>query len=90
MTSFDKAIAGDILEIFPGGLESLSNMPDYEIQAIISRELDYELYKKAQLCMYGTTALVALIDPKHQNLFVANLGDCQGGKHRRFPYNHVI
>lgn len=27
--------------------------------------------------MYGTTALVALIDPDHVNLWVANLGDCQ-------------
>ncbi|KAF7323311.1 Hexose transport-related protein [Mycena chlorophos] len=34
-------------------------------------------YRKARLCMYGTTALVALTDPDHENLWVANLGDCQ-------------
>jgi pyruvate dehydrogenase phosphatase len=27
--------------------------------------------------MYGTTALVALVDPEHENLWLANLGDCQ-------------
>jgi len=77
MTSFDKAIAGDVLEIFPGGLNSLSAMSDYDIQNVIYDNLDTQLYKKARLCMYGTTALVALVDPEHQNLWVANLGDCQ-------------
>jgi len=77
MTSFDEAIAGDVLEIFPGGLSSLSTMSDYEIQNIIHRNLDSNLYKKARLCMYGSTALVALVDPSHENLWVANLGDCQ-------------
>jgi pyruvate dehydrogenase phosphatase len=79
MTSFDKAIAGDVLEIFPGGLESLSTMSDYNIQSIILNNIDSQISKKARLCMYGTTALVALVDPQHENLWVANLGDCQGG-----------
>lgn len=80
MTSFDDAIAADILEIFPGGLSSLSAMSDHEIQTIIYNNLDSQIYKKARLCMYGTTALVALVDPQHQNLWVANLGDSQAGK----------
>ncbi|KAH8995823.1 phosphatase 2C-like domain-containing protein [Lactarius hatsudake] len=33
--------------------------------------------RKARLCLYGTTALVALVDPAHENLWVANLGDCE-------------
>lgn len=27
--------------------------------------------------MYGSTALVALVDDTHENLWVANVGDCQ-------------
>jgi hypothetical protein len=30
--------------------------------------------------MYGTTALVALVDPDHKDLWVANLGDCQASE----------
>lgn len=37
-------------------------------------------YQKVQLNMYGTTALIALVDPKGENLWVASVGDCQAGK----------
>ena len=80
ITSFDEAIAGDVLALFPGGLESLPSRTDEEIAAVIN---DFEgsglNYKKAKLCMYGTTALVALVDPSHENLWVASLGDCEAG-----------
>ncbi|EGN96297.1 hypothetical protein SERLA73DRAFT_94425 [Serpula lacrymans var. lacrymans S7.3] len=79
MTSFDDAIANDVLELFPGGLSSLSKFSDQQIQHVINDQLYGGInYKKARLCMYGTTALVALIDPDHRNLWIANLGDCQG------------
>lgn len=90
MTSFDEAIAGDILKIFPGGLSSLSAMSDHDIQTIIYENLDSQIYKKARLCMYGTTALVALVDPQHQNLWVANLGDCQAGLHVTDPNDQYL
>ncbi|EPQ50570.1 protein serine/threonine phosphatase 2C [Gloeophyllum trabeum ATCC 11539] len=78
--SFDDAIAGDVLDLFPGGLESLSDIPDAEIRKIINDHYHgASNYNKARLCMYGTTALVALVDPAHENLWVANLGDCQAG-----------
>jgi pyruvate dehydrogenase phosphatase len=80
MTSFDKAIADDVMDLFPGGLESLAALSDENIQHIIN---DFHHgganYQKARLCMYGTTALVALVDPDHENLWLANLGDCQAG-----------
>ena len=79
-TSFDHAIAGDILNVFPGGIRALADMPQSTIQAIIGRSTDPQLLKKARLCMYGTTALIALVDPDHQNLWVANVGDCQAGR----------
>ncbi|KAG1725857.1 phosphatase 2C-like domain-containing protein [Suillus lakei] len=77
--AFDDAIANDVLELFPGGLSSLSRLSDSQIQEVLDDQLSGGLnYTKARLCMYGTTALVALVDPDHKNLWLANLGDCQG------------
>ncbi|KAJ7885369.1 phosphatase 2C-like domain-containing protein [Mycena leptocephala] len=77
ITAFDDAIAGDILKLF-GGSDRLERYSDQEIREIINdQEKGGDNYKKARLCMYGTTALVALTDPEHENLWVANLGDCQ-------------
>lgn len=81
ITSFDNAIAGDVLELFPGGIESLLGLTDEEIQEVVNDVGDGRgngsNYQKARLCLYGTTALVALVDPAHENLWVANLGDCE-------------
>ncbi|KAI9462526.1 protein serine/threonine phosphatase 2C [Russula earlei] len=80
ITAFDNAIAGDVLELFPGGIDTLPDRTDEEIQAVVN---DFAgpsggaNYQKARLCLYGTTALVALVDPSHENLWVANLGDCE-------------
>ncbi|KAG2360416.1 phosphatase 2C-like domain-containing protein [Suillus spraguei] len=77
--AFDDAIANDVLELFPDGLSSLSRLSDLQIQEILDDQLSGgQNYTKARLCLYGTTALVALVDPDHQNLWLANLGDCQG------------
>ncbi|KAJ7891301.1 phosphatase 2C-like domain-containing protein [Mycena olivaceomarginata] len=77
IVAFDDAIAGDILQLF-GGSDRLDRYSDREIRDIINdQEKGGDNYKKARLCMYGTTALVALTDPEHENLWVANLGDCQ-------------
>jgi len=77
--SFDDAIAKDVLDLFPGGLQSVRDMPDEKIHAILNdHATGGQNFKKARLCMYGTTALVALVDPDHENLWLANLGDCQG------------
>ncbi|KAF8471622.1 protein serine/threonine phosphatase 2C [Russula ochroleuca] len=86
ITAFDNAIAGDVLELFPGGIDLLPTRTDEEIQAVVndfaslsgsSNGTAGANYKKARLCLYGTTALVALVDPTHENLWVANLGDCE-------------
>ncbi|KAF9464570.1 phosphatase 2C-like domain-containing protein [Collybia nuda] len=75
--AFDDAIANDVLDLF-GGIEGLDNFSDAEIRDIINDQYSGGAnWKKARLCMYGTTALVALVDPDHSNLWVANLGDCQ-------------
>jgi pyruvate dehydrogenase phosphatase len=71
-----------VLELFPGGLASLPDRTDEEIQAVVNDFTGPSAganYKRARLCLYGTTALVALVDPAHENLWVANLGDCEAG-----------
>ncbi|KAJ7684432.1 phosphatase 2C-like domain-containing protein [Mycena polygramma] len=77
IVAFDDAIAGDILKLF-GGVDRLDRYSDQEIRELINdQDKGGDNYQKARLCMYGTTALVALTDPEHENLWVANLGDCQ-------------
>ena len=78
--AFDDAIANDVLDLFSDGLQSVRDMPDEQICAILNdHATGGQNFKKARRCMYGTTALVALVDPDHENLWLANLGDCQGG-----------
>jgi len=73
--AFDDAISRDVLDLFPRGLSAVS---DDEIRRTINDQHDGGCnYKKARLCMYGTTALVALVDPQHENLWIANVGDCR-------------
>ena len=78
--SFDRDIANDVLALFPGGIASLEHLSDDYIRSVIN---DYnnglQNYKKVQLNMYGTTALLALVDPRQEHLWIANLGDCQAG-----------
>ncbi|KAF9026746.1 protein serine/threonine phosphatase 2C [Hymenopellis radicata] len=75
--AFDNAIAGDVLDLF-GGIEGLANYSDADIRRVINdQHTGGANFRKARLNMYGTTALVALVDPDHSNLWVANLGDCQ-------------
>ncbi|KAJ8507038.1 hypothetical protein ONZ45_g10553 [Pleurotus djamor] len=73
--AFDEAIAQDVLGLFGGNIEQLKNYSDANIRRIINDHGPN--YRKARLCMYGTTALVALVDPDHTSLWVAQLGDCQ-------------
>lgn len=82
ISSFDRDIVRDVAQLFPNNSldAALDGLSDADIQATIN---DYDAglrnYKKVQLCLYGTTALVALADPKREHLWVANLGDCQAG-----------
>jgi hypothetical protein len=79
--AFDDAIAHDVLDLFGGSVDNLVNYTDAEIRETINdQHLGGENWRKVRLCMYGTTALVALVDPDHKDLWVANLGDCQASK----------
>jgi pyruvate dehydrogenase phosphatase len=74
----DDDISKDVLDLFPGGLDNLCKFSDTHIRCVLNdRHVGGRNYDKARLCMYGTTALVALVDPEHENLWIANVGDCQ-------------
>ncbi|KAF8188343.1 phosphatase 2C-like domain-containing protein [Pholiota molesta] len=78
ITAFDDAIAHDVLDLFGGSVEELDNYTDAQIREIINdQHKGGANWQKARLCMYGTTALVALVDPDNQDLWIANLGDCE-------------
>lgn len=79
--AFDDAIAHDVLDLFGGSVDKLDDYSDEEIRSIINDwSQDGGNWRKARLCMYGTTALVSLVDPDYKNLWVANLGDCQASE----------
>ncbi|KAF9551260.1 protein serine/threonine phosphatase 2C, partial [Agrocybe pediades] len=76
--AFDDAIAHDVLDLFGGSVDKLADYSDAQIREIINdQHKGGRNWRKARLCMYGTTALVALVDPDHKNLWIANIGDCQ-------------
>ena len=82
--AFDDAIAHDVLDLFGGSVDNLDNYTDDEIRQIINDQHEGgENWRKARLCMYGTTALVALVDPDYKDLWIANLGDCQASEFSR-------
>jgi pyruvate dehydrogenase phosphatase len=79
--ALDDAIAHDVLDLFGGSIESMVEYSDAQIRDIINdQHLGGANWRKVRLCMYGTTALVALVDPDHKDLWIANLGDCQASK----------
>lgn len=71
IASVDVSLAESITSLFPG----IEAMSDEEVDAIVEKKRD-----TIALAQSGTTALLALVDEKRENVWVANLGDCMGGK----------
>ncbi|CAE6435095.1 unnamed protein product [Rhizoctonia solani] len=73
--SFDNAITQSVLDIFPDP-EALASMPAEQLEAIVNDHASGGTnYKKIILAMRGTTAVVSLVDPGRENLWVAGVGD---------------
>ena len=92
ITSYDDSLTKDLYNIFPGGLEELSKLSDNEVKAVIhDSAANGPNHTKVARCMQGSTVLVSLIDPNHDNIWVASLGDCQAGmSYASFlPYRNV-
>lgn len=80
ITQVDDKITQDILDLFPGGLDSIATLSEEQIDSIVNDfESGGENNAKVMLGMRGSTALVSLVDPSGDNLWVASLGDCQAG-----------
>lgn len=70
----DKQIQDGVTGLFANDVDVLVKLPEDAIDDIVKANHD-----KLLLGMTGTTALIALVDEKKENLWIANLGDCQAG-----------
>lgn len=80
IASVDASLAKSITSLFP----NLEAMSDEEVDAIVEKNRD-----TIALAQSGTTALLALMDEKGENVWVANLGDCVGGE-SHFPKLYIF
>lgn len=75
---FDKSIADDLNALIP---DYFGKLHEAVLKKLVNdQRYDSKVYNACIRCMRGSTALIALIDPARQNLWVANLGDCQASK----------
>jgi hypothetical protein len=81
--SYDDSLTKDLYDLFPGGVKELSKLSDNEVKKVIrDSATGGSNNAKVARCMQGSTVLVSLLDPNHDNLWVASLGDCQAGVSR--------
>ncbi|KAF9516475.1 hypothetical protein BS47DRAFT_1340814 [Hydnum rufescens UP504] len=78
IVAFDAKMASDIKDLFPSDLSAIEKMDPDEVSKIIE-DLDVTGSNHAKVLrgMRGSTALLALVDKQRENLWIANLGDCQ-------------
>ncbi|OAX44162.1 protein serine/threonine phosphatase 2C [Rhizopogon vinicolor AM-OR11-026] len=71
----DDALTNAVKRLFPDEV-ALAALTDEQIKSTINSPFNANNLAILR-CMRGTTALVSLVDPKKENLWVASLGDCQ-------------
>jgi len=71
----DDALTDAVKHLFPNEA-TLAALTDEQIKSTINGPTNPNNLTILR-CMRGTTALVSLVDPKKENLWVASLGDCQ-------------
>ena len=80
IVKFDRSITTDFTRMFPGGPDGLQRMSSAQIRRIFQdRASGSQNMAAATRCLQGTTALITITDPTKQNIWIANLGDCQAG-----------
>ncbi|EMD37475.1 hypothetical protein CERSUDRAFT_94479 [Gelatoporia subvermispora B] len=79
ITQFDDLIISHFLNVLPESFRAnLPNVnPNHIRQLINDKSRGGHCYLRTAQAMGGTTALITLTDPRKENLWVANLGDCQ-------------
>lgn len=73
----DDALTNVVKQLFPDEV-AIAALTDEQIKSTINDPSNSNNLAILR-CMRGTTALVSLVDPKKENLWVASLGDCQAG-----------
>ncbi|KAG1861589.1 protein serine threonine phosphatase 2C [Suillus subalutaceus] len=71
----DDTLTNGVKHLFPDEA-TLAALTDEQIKSIINGPTNPNNLTILR-CMRGTTALISLVDPKKENLWVASLGDCQ-------------
>ncbi|KAJ8592732.1 protein serine/threonine phosphatase 2C [Rhizopogon salebrosus TDB-379] len=71
----DDALTNVVKQLFPDEV-AIAALTDEQIKSTINDPSNSNNLAILR-CMRGTTALVSLVDPKKENLWVASLGDCQ-------------
>ncbi|THH10971.1 hypothetical protein EW145_g974 [Phellinidium pouzarii] len=73
--AFDNSIREGLLSVLPKNFEE---MADEKLKRLVNdQESGGKIHQAAIRCMRGSTVIVALIDPARENIWTANLGDCQ-------------
>lgn len=73
--AIDQALTDGVKRLFPDEA-TLVALTDKQIKSTINGPTNPNNIAILR-CMRGTTALVSLVDPQKENLWVASLGDCQ-------------
>ena len=75
---FDMSIAEDLKTLLP---RNFAEMGDESLKKLVNdQESGGRVYNACIRCMRGSTVIITLIDPRKENLWIANLGDCQASK----------
>jgi pyruvate dehydrogenase phosphatase len=80
VSAFDDDITHRFLALFPGGPEAISQLSDDDIRSVALK--DGKRDPIIELCLAGSTVLIAILDPARQ-LYVVSLGDSIGSTPRK-------
>ncbi|KAH8916918.1 protein serine/threonine phosphatase 2C [Atractiella rhizophila] len=72
--AYDKSLAQEFLETFPQERMEDGSMTEQELDWRFADERNQQL---AELVVNGSTVVVALLDAKKENLWIANVGDAE-------------
>lgn len=81
----DRAMISEFLDLFPRGADELTRLDPARVRHMLNDKNGQSSgYRKTARAFGGTTALVTLVDPTRNHLWVANVGDCVAGRCPRY------
>lgn len=80
VTNFDDSMISEMTQLFPGGRLFVPGISEDVMKARVNdRSGEGRYYQKIARALGGCTALLALTNPKEEDLWLANLGDSCAG-----------